>query len=65
MKQHRMRKLSLSDREKIRSMASARKELGLTYLLIGKMFNVSKGRISQIVNDNYNESTYLTIETEE
>ena len=58
MKKSRVKKLTLQDRDKIREMCLVRKELGLTYAQIGKMFDVSKGRISQIVNDNYQETIY-------
>tara|TARA_R110002020_G_scaffold82361_9_gene203923 strand:- start:234 stop:419 length:186 start_codon:yes stop_codon:yes gene_type:complete len=58
-KKSRVKKLTLEDRRKIKHMAENRKDLGLTYAMIAKAFDVSKGRVSQIVNDNYNETELI------
>ncbi len=58
-KKSRIKKLTLDDRKKIKHMATNRKELGVTYEMIAKAFGVSKGRVSQIVNDNYNETELI------
>ena len=56
MKQSRVKKLNLQDREKIKKLYNTKL---VTYEKLAKMFNVSKGRISQIINDNYNESRFV------
>ena len=55
MRTSRVRKLTLKDRAAIRRLGETKT---LTYKKIGEIYNVSKGRISQIINDNYNESEY-------
>ena len=55
MNKHRVKKLTLQDRQAIRDLYAAGK-VSMAYL--ANMFNVSRGRISQLVNDNYDESRF-------
>lgn len=55
MKKSRVKKLTIEDREKIRVIANTKT---LTYDRIGKIFGISKSRVSQIVNDNYKEKEF-------
>ena len=51
-KKSRVKKLTLADREEIRKLA----QTGLiSYSKIAKIYDISRGRVSQIVNDNYQE----------
>lgn len=56
MNKHRVKKLKIKDRIEIKKLADSGV---ISYEKIGKIFNVSKGRVSQIVNDNYNESRFV------
>ena len=51
----RVKKLTIKDRQEIKKLAETKIT---TYEKIAKMFNISKSRVSQIVNDNYNESEF-------
>jgi len=51
-KKRRVKKLTLKDRRTIMNLYSNGEH---SMAEIGRLFNVSRGRVSQIVNDNYNE----------
>lgn len=55
MTKHRTKKLTLEDRQAIVELASTKKH---TYSWIAERFGVSRGRVSQLVNDTYNESRF-------
>ena len=51
----RVKKLTIADRKQIIELVKTKIT---TYDKIAKMFGISKSRVSQIVNDNYNESEF-------
>ena len=55
MSNHRVKKLTLQDRQAIRDVYS-RGNVSMAYL--ARLYNVSRGRISQVVNDNYKERRF-------
>ena len=55
MTKHRVKKLTLQDRQAIRDLYAAG-QVSMAYL--ATMFDVSRGRISQVVNDNYKERRF-------
>ena len=52
----RVKKLTIQDREAIIELALTKKH---TYSYIGKLFGVSRGRVSQLVNNTYDEQKFL------
>ncbi len=62
MTKHRTKKLTLEDRQAIVELASTKKH---TYSWIAARFGVSRGRVSQLVNDTYNESRFVEGSTDD
>tara|TARA_B110000444_G_scaffold231448_1_gene239434 strand:- start:89 stop:286 length:198 start_codon:yes stop_codon:yes gene_type:complete len=52
----RVKKLSIEDRQAIIELALSKKH---TYAYIGKLFGVSRGRVSQLVNNTYDENKFF------
>ena len=55
-KKPRVKKLTIEQREAIIDMAKTKKH---TYVWIAKQFGISRSRVSQLVNDNYDERQFL------
>jgi len=56
MKAHRTKKLTLEDRQAIIDLAKTKKH---TYQWIAEKFGVSRGRVSQLVNNTYDEKRFM------